>query len=210
MTQKSPTAPTGVKKPHNEHNENSEQKSHKPLKLTLFFLFLLIIILILLWLLRGKTTTTGKYPENIKNESLECVSDELIYEKLGSFNEPIATNLVITAVFRGSDSLLSLGIKNLLTFSSNHDAVIAEAKSHANFNFSLQALNYDSGKFDNKFSIIGDKLLVNLTGRSNDINEYDKSYFMIKSDKLPASLPDYQAEYESLGMKCVSTFDENS
>ena len=184
-------------------------KNHKILKLAIFLIFLVAIILIILWLLRGKTTTVGKYPENIKNESLECISDELIYEKLGSFNEPTATNLVLTAVFRGEDSLVSLGIKNLLTFSSNHDAVVAEARAHANFNFSLQALNYDSGKFDNKFSINGDKLLVNLTGKSNDINEYDKSYFMIKSDKLPVSLSDFRTEYESLGMKCESTLDKN-
>ena len=192
-------------------NENKEKSNHKALKLVIFLIFLLTIILIILWLLRGKTTTTGKYPDNIKNESLECTSDELIYEKLGNFGvTPDATELKITMIFTGSESLLSLGIKNLLTFSSNHDAVIAEARAHANFNLSLQAINYDSGKFDNKFSINSDKLLVNLTGKSSDINEYDKSYFMIKSDKLPASLPDYQAEYESLGMKCVSTFDENS
>ena len=189
--------------------KNTDGKSHKVLKIVCLLLFLLVVIIIIIWLLRGKTTTTGQYPANVRNESLECISKELIYPKLGDFTPvPKENTLTITAVFLGGSSLSSVSIKNLMTFESNHDAIIAEARAHANFNIGLRPYNYSTDKFENKFSIIDEKLLVNLTGKSKELDEMSKDYFLIKSDELPTSLAEFRAEYEAQGFTCRATNDE--
>ena len=193
-----------------EKGADKTEKSHKALKLVCLLLFLLILILVILWLLRGKTTTTGQYPANVQNESLECVSHELTYNKLGTISPtPQETTLTLTAVFSGESELRSLSIKNLIVFESNSEAIIAEARTHANFNIGLRAYNYGTEKFDNKFSIIGEKLLVNLTVKNKELNEFSKDYFLITSDPLPSSLNDFQKEYEAQGFTCKTTFNDN-
>ena len=183
-----------------------KKKDHTFLKLFFFLLFLLIIILIIIWLLKGSKTVSGQYPENVRNEALECISSEIDYPKLGSYNvEPKEKELKISAIFKGEDTLVSLSIKDLLTFYSNHDAIIAEARSHANFNLSLRGSGYGTEKFENKFSIVSEKLLVTLTGKASEIDEYSKEYFSIKSEKIPTTISEYKQNYEAQGFTCKAS-----
>ena len=194
-----------------KEKSTSEKKDRKGLKLAIFFLILLVIILIILWLLRGKTTVSGQYPANVKNESLECISTELIYPKLGSFSPaPQKNELTLTAVFIGDGALKSLSVKELMTFESNSDAIVAEARVHANFNIGLRPYNYDTGKFDNKFSIMSNKLLVNLTAKASELDDFSKSYFLIASEELPSTLSEFQAEYEAQGFTCRTSFNDSN
>ncbi len=197
--------PEHYKEPKSKHKEIKE-KNYRPIRILICILIMATIVIIIIWIMRGKTTVSGQFPANVRKESLECVSTELTYDKLGSISPaPDETNLTITAIFIGEDSMRSLSIKNLMTFKSNSDAFVAEARAHATFNFGLQALGYDAGQFDNKFSIIDTKLLVNLSTNNNELNEYVKDYFLIKSDNLPVSLSDFQTEYESQNFQCTST-----
>ncbi|MBQ6396064.1 hypothetical protein IJH89_00580 [Candidatus Saccharibacteria bacterium] len=183
--------------------KSADKKNHRALKLICLLLFLLVFILIIIWLLRGKTVTTGAYPANIKNESLECSSTEVAYNKLGNFDiRPQETQLTFTAVFSSDDELRSLSLKDLMVFADNSEAIVAEARSHANFNTSLHAYNYSIGKFDNKFSIMGNKLLVTLAVKSKEFDEFSKDYFLISSETLPTSLADFRKNYESQGFSC--------
>lgn len=206
-TQKKPKTKSEPEKPKSE-----DKKEHKILKLVIFFVCLTIIILIILWLLRGKTTTTGRYPENVRSESLECSTTELssIYPKLGNFDTPKSHELKITAIFRGEDELTSISLKELLFYPSNHDAIVVEAKAHANFNIGLRTYNYGTEKFDNKFSIIDDRLLFNIYSTASGIDDLSKSYFMINSETLPTSIFDYKTEYEAQGFTCTSTLPSSN
>ena len=88
-------------KPVKRKEKEDGEKTHRVRNLVLFLLFIAIIIIVILWLLHGRTITTGQYPANVKNESLECVSTSLTYPKLGSFSPvPAETNLTVTAVYR--------------------------------------------------------------------------------------------------------------
>lgn len=191
--------------------KNTEDKNHKVLKIVCLLLFLLILIIIIIWLLHGKTTTTGQYPANVKNESLECTSHKLTYNKLGTVSPaPKETTLTLTAVFSGSSELRTLSLKNLMTFESNSEAIVAEARTHANFNIGLRPYNYDVSKFDNKFSIMSSKLLVNLTLKKSEYDEFSKDYFLITSEQLPTTLADFKQEYEAQGFTCRTDFNETN
>jgi len=198
-------------KPAKKEEKEDGEKTHRVRNLILFLLLIAVIVIIILWLLRGKTTTTGQYPANVKNESLECISTTLTYPKLGTVSPaPKETNLTLTAVFSGEDTLRTISVKNLMTFESNSEAVVAEARTHANFNIGLRAYNYGTEKFENKFSIMSDKLLVNLTAKSKELDEFSKGYFLITSEQLPTTLTDFKQEYEAQGFTCRTDFNETN
>ena len=106
-----PEKPDGSNKNDNHHIRN----------LILFLALIAIIVLIILWLLHGKTTIRGQYPENIKNESLSCISTTAIYEKA---DERIADKreLKINAVFYGENNLSAIGLRYAQDFENNGDA----------------------------------------------------------------------------------------
>ena len=201
----------GIKQKTKPEQPADNHKSHRIRNLVLFLLFIAIIVIIILWLLHGKTTTTGQYPANVKNESLECISTTLTYPKLGTVSPaPKETNLTLTAVFSGEDTLRTISVKNLMTFESNSEAIVAEARTHANFNIGLRTYSYGTEKFENKFSIMSDKLLVNLTAKSKELDEFSKGYFLITSEQLPTTLADFKQEYEAQGFTCRTDFNETN
>ena len=189
-----------------------EKKDHKAIKLISLLLFLLIVIIIIIWLLHGKTTTSGQYPANVRNESLTCESKSIVYEKVNQVNSD-NKELKINMVFNGVDSLSSASIKYTLRYDSNTEAHNAAAIAHAQFNIGLQELGYDSSKFNNKISEIGSDLVITLNATSKtEINEKTASYFLLSQTKdgtYPESLSEYRQNYELQGFSCTSTIDNN-
>ena len=201
---------SGKKKEHKETKKKSEKKDRRVLKLLGFLLFLLIIILIILWLLRGRTTVSGQFPANVRNESLVCESNDITYEKVDSVNSS-DKNLKISMVFDGEASLSSTSLKYTLHFASSGEAHSAEAVSHAQFNLALQALGYDAGKFNNKFSEIGSDLIITLNLSSGKtLDDTTRSYFLVEytdSGNPPETLSEYRHNYKSQGFACTSTVE---
>ncbi|MBQ3261262.1 hypothetical protein IJH29_01235 [Candidatus Saccharibacteria bacterium] len=185
-------------------------KNHKAVKLVCFLLFLAVIVFIILYFLRGKTTTTGQFPANVRNESLVCQSSNIAYKKVSNIDSPEKT-LKINMIFNGTDSLSSASLKYTLAFASYSEAYSAEAISHAQFNLGLQSLGYDASKFNNKFSILDNVLdiVVNFSS-STTIDEVTKDYLLVEetsNGNLPITLSEYQHNYEQQGFTCTSTIN---
>ena len=198
----------GRKKKQVKHKSKSKEKNnHKILKLAGIIIFLAIVAIIIIWLLRGTTTTTGQYPENVKNKSLTCVSSQIQYEKTSWINSD-EKELKINTIFNGTDSLKSLSLIYTLTYESEADAYLAEAKSHAQLNEGFATMGYDVRKFSNKFSRYGNKLIITLTTNKTELDEYSASYFLLPTSEegfVLKSLSDYQNAFEAQGMTCSST-----
>ena len=190
--------------------EKEKKKNHKFLKLFFFLLFLLIIILIIIWLLNGSKTISGQYPENVKNESLTCISNNIQYEKT-SWIDSDNKELKINAIFNGEDSLKTISLIYTLTYASEEDAYFAEAKSHAQINEGFATIGYNTRKFNNKFSRYDNKLIITLTASGAEIDEYSADYFLLPKEETKArleKLSDYEKELEAKGLKCASTIEE--
>ncbi len=211
MEEKLYFAPANYGKGAKHAKKSKEKKNHKILKLVSFLLFLAIIAVIIIWLLHGNTTTSGQYPENIRNESLVCESNDITYEKVSRVNSD-NKELKISMVFVGSDTLSSGSLKYTLKYSSYGEAHDAEAISHAQFNLGLQRLGYDSSKFNNKFSTIDNELVITLNfSAKSEIDDTTRSYLLLNydsNDKLPSTLPEYRQNYEQQGFACTSTIDQ--
>ena len=186
-------------------NTSGETNSHRVRNLVLFLIFLIIIVLVILWLLRGKTTTSGQYPANIRTESLKCTSSNISYDKIGVVGDSaVQKELSLTFLFQESGELNSVSLKDTLTFTTPNEAVDAEAIAHATFNKGLAARGYDSGKFSNKFSVMDNKFVVTLHNNSQ-FDDDAKEYFLLNSDDELKDLSDYSSFYKNKGFVCETT-----
>ena len=190
--------------------EKSEKKNHKLLKLFFFLLFLLIITLIIIWLLRGSKTVSGQYPENVKNESLTCISKTIIPPRI-YYIDSKEKELRINAVFNGTDNLKSLSLIYTLNYDDVESAYAAEAKGHAEFNKTLASSNYPVDKFSNKFARYDEKLIISLSASKIELDGISASYFVLDLGKNREmdleTLKDFKKNYESQGFLCNSTVE---
>ena len=161
--------------------KTNSKKDHRFLKLFSFLLMLLIIILVIIWLLRGKTTVSGQYPENVSNESLSCASNSVKPPKLSSIDSD-EKELKINAVFRGTDELKSLSLIYTLNYPTEDEAYKNEAISHAELNESLSASGFSVSSFKNKFSRYDGKLIISLSINKTEINEFSAPFFLLIPD----------------------------
>lgn len=191
--------------------EKPEKKSHKGLKLAIFLFFIAAIVIVVLWLLRGKTTISGQFPANARSESLECVSSNIVYEKVNHINSD-DKELKISAVFNGTESLSSISLKYTLNYASREEVVAAESRSHAQFGLALQDLGYTIEKFNNKFTMLDNSLVITLVINSrSEIDEVTRSYFLINegaNGSVPTTLAEYRVNYEKQGFSCNATNDK--
>ena len=198
----------GIKQKAKPEKDEDGGNNHRDRNLVILLLFLVIIILIILWLLRGKTTTSGQYPENLKTESLECTSDSIRYQKIAIHGKPKSTELKISSTFYGTEKLSSINLRYSMYFDSEAEAINAEAVAHASFNIELQGNNRSSSEFHNKFTILDNKLETSLFANLSDLDNFSKSYFVLFQDKdLPETLYEYRKQYEDQGFKCEASID---
>lgn len=188
-----------------EVDNSPEKKDHKALKLISLLLFLLIIVIVIIWFLRGKTTTSGRYPENIKKEALICESDSLDYSKITSVTSD-KKNIKINLIFGNDGALDSISLIYTMYFNDESAVRTAEAKAHAEFNLGLNSIGLPHDEFDNKFARYSDRLIVSLFGNRTDIDEYKSSYFMLNDIRSEADIPktidDFLNKYTASGIEC--------
>lgn len=194
----------------NKPKEKSEKKNRRIPKLLGFLLLIVIIVLIIIWLLRGKTTVSGRYPENVKTESLTCVSTELTPEKLSGADAK-DKEVKINAIFRDVEELKSISLTYTLNYASSDETYGYEAKSHAEFNKSLSASGYSVSKFKNKFARYDSDLIISLFAEKNELDQIAAPYFMLSVDKdgsIPGNISEYKKNYEAQGFSCESSIDK--
>lgn len=186
-------------------NEPKVKKNHKVLKLISILLFLLIVVVIIIWLLRGKTTTTGQYPANVRNEALNCESDTLTYSKITSAISD-KRNLKINLIFDGKEKLKSIALVYTLFYNNEEEVKRAEAFSHAEFNLGLNEQGYNADMFKNKFARLSDRLIISLFGDLSTVDEYSAAYFMVNgvksADDLPHTIEEFAKNYQTQGFAC--------
>ena len=161
----------------------------------------------MLWLLHGKTTTTGQYPANVRNEYLTCKSRDITYDKVSSIDSG-DKEMKINMVFYGEETFNSASLQYTLKFNDKTEAFSAEAISHAQFNKGLAAIGLESEAFSNKFSLMDETLSIVIHTSASDINEITASYFLIFVDndnKAPSTISEYKSNYESQGFSCNSS-----
>lgn len=203
----------GIKKkdkPEKPVETKKEEKSHRTRNLVFFLTLVIVIILAILWLLRGKTTTTGQYPENVKNEYLDCISKNTTYSKVGDVSSD-EKELRATMVFLGKEELSSISIKYTLNFADKSAASYAEPIVNTRFHENIAEVIDQYSAFNNKVTLLDDAIVVTLHASKTDLkDDLAKEFFLIPKTKSPATLSDYREIFEVQGFTCESSLDNNN
>lgn len=199
-------------KPASAEKQTEDRKSHRARNLVLLLLFLIITAIVIFWLLHGKTTVSGRFPENIKNESLECNIAGLAYLKTNRV-VPNSTETKVTMIFYGENEFNSINLRHTMHFPSSIAASEAEAIAHVQIaeNFGYSGLSYD--EFDNKFTRIDGDLTLSLYSSEKFKKGTMYEYFLVNElpvvGAYPTTLAEFRQNYESQGFTCKSSIDNN-
>lgn len=189
----------------NKSNKAKKEKSYRGIKLIIFIVVVVAVILLIVWLLRGKDTVSGRYPENVRDESLSCEKSKEDYEK-AKLVDIEDSNVKLNLIFKSQSELKTVSLIYTAIFPTESDAYAVEAVSHAQFNKNLGAAGYSVSKFSNKYARYDNKLIFTLTANANELDEISAPFFMIKTNddgKIEAKdLKTYRSMYESQGFVC--------
>ena len=138
--------------------------------------------------------------------TVDCVSNASapsysVYARLGNIS-PDSIETKISSIFFENEEFSTISLTQTLTFPSRERAVKAEAVAHANFNWALHAAGHDPSTFDNKFTILDNRLVISVHGKKRDWESFNRAFFMVQSEEMPATLAALQSEYEAQGFSC--------
>ncbi len=200
----------GIKKKDKPKKAEEGSKNHRTRNLVLFLTLVIVIILAILWLLRGKITTTGQYPENVKNEYLDCISKNTTYFKVGDVSSD-EKELRATMVFLGEEELSSISIKYTLNFADKSAASYAEPIVNTRFHENIAEVVDSYSAFNNKVTLLDDAIVVTLHASKTDLkDDLAKEFFLIPKTKSPTTLSDYREIFDAQGLTCESSIDNTN
>ncbi len=124
---------------------------------------------------------------------------------IGSLGTPASEKeLEIKLLFSDNDELKSISLRDSLIFNTAKEAAAAEAVTHAAFNKGLAARGYHSEKFENKFTLMDNHLVITIHDDSQ-LSEDEKVYFLLTTKENPKTLQEFRKAYESKGFTCKTT-----
>lgn len=191
--------PSGQKKKTKEKNSAAKKTIN-----VIVFIILIGLGVIIYFALKGKNTSSGKYPDNIRSEALICKSTEIKYPKI-DYEDTNGRELELKLTFKEDGELNENTLTYTLMFKNEDEVRKAEAKAHADFNLGLNKLGYTYSEFNNVFARYSNKLIISLFGNKSNIDEYKASYFMLDGDNLPHTIEEYNTIYQEQGFKCDSS-----
>lgn len=161
----------------------------------------LAIILLFVFLMKGTTTVSGSYPENVKDNSVICNSSGLSYQFF-RYDNSSEKDAKISILFNG-DNLKSISLVYTLLYSNEIGAKTSEAQNHAamNIHFGEDGLGGDS--FSAHYNINGNKMTMNIYATPSDLRTtYGSKYFLIDGLPLESSIEQYKNHLEKQGFTC--------
>lgn len=190
---------TKAKKPESEKPE--KEPTHIFLKFGLIILVLVAIVLVIIYFLHGKTTTTSEKIPNVKSVALSCASDSFIYP-IFVYDGSKSRGLEVKMIF-SEEELKSISLGYSLLYDSADLVQASEAHNHAAMNISFGKNNLEADAYNAKYTILSDRMRMNLYAPSSKLDETAKLYFLIDGDgTFPKSVQELRKNYESQGFAC--------
>ena len=189
----------------------SKQTSNNLLKKLIFPVIIIIIAIVGFILTRGKTTTKGSYPDDVRTESLWCTIDNQRYEPIIELS-PISRTTRVDMIFDGTSTIQSIAIKHTMVFASNEETEKAYHHAGVTIVESLHDYGFSFNEFSNKVAVVDNELTAELYAKKSDLNNKSAYFFQIKpfssSSDLPITLQEYRENYTKQGFNCKSTIDK--
>lgn len=186
-----------------EYNNKSKKKRNNiGITICLIVFIVTILGLVLFFSTRGKTTTSGNYPDNVSDESLTCSGENIDYPFF-TYDNAIKKTAEIKALFSNNE-LKSIALTYSLYYNDAQSITASEAHSHAAMNKSFGEIGLNKADaYNAKYAKMEDRMQMNLYTTANDFNNTAKRYFLFETDEeLPDTIEGYQAVYKTKGLNC--------
>ena len=169
-----------------------------------FLLIIAAVVLILIFLLRGNTTTTSEKIDGTTTTALNCISGYVRYP-IFTYDNANRRELNIKMVFSGDD-LRTAALDYSLFYDDAEVIKASEAHNHAAMNISYSENGFRPDEFNTKYTMLDDRLRMNLYANGKEINEVSAKYFLIDAESgMPKTLSEYRKNYAERGLKCETT-----
>ena len=184
--------------------EEQKEKDHKGLKLGLAFLVLAALVIVILYFLRGNTSITNEKIPNVKNTLVSCYSGSIYYPVFTYDGaEKRETDIKIVAQ---DYELKSISLEHSLFYNSATAIEASEAHNHAAMNLSFGKNGLGPDSYDAKYTILSDRVRMNLYAASAKLNDVAKQYFLVETEgAFPTSVLSLRKNYEAQGFTCETS-----
>ena len=152
--------------------------------------------------MRGEIKVSGKYPEDVKDESIKCTSTTFTYPFFTYGNEN-SRALTISALF-SEGTLKTISLQYELTYDDNTKVVASEAHNHAAMNKSFGGNGLNADALRAHYSKTNDKMIMSLYSNGNELAESQKKYFLLQGVNIDAGIEKIKDNYRQLGITCIN------
>ena len=162
--------------------------------------FVAIIIILLIFLMQGKTTTSGNYPENVSSHSMTCVVNNVEYPFF-TYDKSDSQSTTINMIF-SNNKIKNISLIHVMNYSSEEMITGSEAFNHAAMNKSFgSALGPDA--LGARYSKLDNAMKMSLFADNSEITDISAKYFLIDLDNANSrGMDDYKKNYESKKFDC--------
>ena len=157
------------------------------------------LVILLVILLRGETTISGTYPDDVSDESLVCSAEGVSYPFF-RYDNSIGKKAEVRLIF-SHDSLSSISLMYSLYYNDATSITGSEAHNHAAMNESFSASGLGvSDAYNAKYARMEDRMQMNLYVTRKDFDEVARKYFFATG--YAETVSDYKSLYENQGFRC--------
>ena len=149
-------------------------------------------------LMRGQTTVSGNFPDDVKSEILICRKTGIPYPYM-QYDKSNGKNIEITIVFE-NNALNSISLIYTLHYTNSETAEISRTANMVDMNHSFGA-KYGPGAFNARYVVNDTDMQTSLFATSDDLKDGGAEFFLI--DNSPKNLNDYRKNYVSQGFNCA-------
>lgn len=185
------------------NNKSKKKKSNTGIIVCLIVFIIAILGLILFFLTRGKTTTSGNYPDNVSDESLVCSGENIDYPFF-TYDNAIKKTAEIKALFSNNE-LKSIALTYSLYYNDVQSITASEAHNHAAMNKSFGEIGLNKADaYNAKYAKMEDRMQMSLYASGSEIDDTALKYFFIDTNhgETPNTVADVKAVYEEKGLQC--------
>lgn len=170
----------------------------------LVLVVILCLVVVITLMLRGKTTTSGQHPEDVKDDTLSCFATGKEYPffriKSGRGSET-----KIEAIFHLGE-LKTISLQQTLFYDSVDEIIASEAHNHAAMNIKFGELGLKADAFTARYARYDDKMIMTLFSKGEEFDEVAEKFFFadFENGGKDKTRDGFERNFENQGFVCTT------
>lgn len=166
-------------------------------------LILMAAVLLIWFFLQGQTTVEGDWPGDVKDTSLSCSVDGMLYP-IFEYDEAVSKKIETKLIF-DNDELRTVSLTATMKYNNSDKVYASVSHNEAAMNRSFGASGLGANALSAVYSENSDSMVMTLYARASEYNEVIGKYFLSNGIGKNASLETFKTKYETQGFSCTKS-----